>query len=261
MTRSLLFVVLTLSVSASASAQQLAVDHVWIRVTRGAPEAQALADAGLRFVRFDQGSSIVPVASSDGRVVQHAGQGTASIIVRFRNMYLELIWVESPELLAKVAPEHGYTLLDSERSPIGIGLRHLGEDGSTLPFESSSHWAPWMRPTAALATARRDTASPTDPAIFVIPRYLRYDLRTKGDPKLLEWAEHSLDLREVSKIRVHGPGLPSRSQAVRLLEEQRLVEFVPATTHTLEIEFDGRREVTLDFRPSLPLTIYHGGRR
>ena len=258
MTRTLLLFSLVLSGPASALGQELAVDHFWIRVSQGAPEAKALTDAGFRFERFDQSSSIAPVASSDPRVVQHTGHGTASVVVRFRNMYLELIWIEDPDLLRQIAPELGYTLLESpDISPIGIGLRHVGEGAASLPFESSSHWAPWMRPNVSVATARRDGGAPAEPAIFVVPRYMRWDLRTQDNPELLHSAQHRLDLGEVTKIRVHGPGLPSASQPVRVLEEQELVDFVPSDNYLLEIEFDGRRESTVDLRPALPLVIYH----
>jgi len=72
-------------------AQSLEVDHLWIHVSPGAPEAAALSAAGLEVDR-------------NAGVVQHTGQGTASIFLRFQNVYLELIWIEDGALLQKVAP-------------------------------------------------------------------------------------------------------------------------------------------------------------
>lgn len=258
MNRSILLLSLAFFGFENALGQELAVDHFWIRVSRAAPESEALTNAGFRFERFDESNTVVSASSSDPRVVQHRGQGTASMIVRFRNMYLELIWIENRDLLQQVAPKHAYTLLESAKtSPIGIGLRYVGENTASLPFEYTSHWAPWMRPNVALATARRDADAPAEPAIFVIPRYLRWDLRTQSNPALLQSAQHRLDVGDVTRIRVHGPGLPSASQAVRVLEERGLVEFQSSDDHLLEIEFDGRRESSVDFRPSLPLVIYY----
>lgn len=253
----LLLLSVTVVLPATAPAQELAVDHLWIRVNRGAPEAAALEEAGFRFERFDQPTAIAPVDSSDSRRVEHRGQGTASMVVRFRNVYLELIWVEEEDVLREIAPRHGYTLLEREASPIGIGLRHVGDDAATLPFESYSHWAAWMRPHAAIATASRSPDAPIDPAIFVIPRYMRWDLRIESNPALLESARHRLDLGNVTRIRVHGPGLPSSSPAVQALNKHGLVEFRPSRDHLLEIEFDGGRSSTLDLRPSLPLLVYY----
>jgi len=224
-------------------AQELAVDHVWIHVGKRASEAGTLVDAGIQMV---------------GGIMQHKGQGTASIFVWFRNVYLELIWVEDEKLLREVAPELGYTLLGRpDTSPFGIGLRSVGSDPATLPFESSSYWAEWMRPFVSLTVARRDDDVTTDPAIFVVPRYMRWDLRTEAQPDLLRSADHPLGLSKVTRIRVHGPGLPSDSEAVRFLTSAGLVEFGSAESHLLELEFDNRRGRQVDLRPTLPLVIYH----
>ncbi len=241
-----------LVIPATSLAQELAVDHVWIHVEKGAPEANTLVDAG---IQIERNSEIVQMV---GGIVQHKGQGTASIAVRFRNVYLELIWVEDEELLREVAPELGYTLLGRpDTSPFGIGLRSVGSDPASLPFESSSYWAEWMRPFVSLTVARRDDDVTTDPAIFVVPRYMRWDLRTEAKPDLLRSADHPLGLSKVTRIRVHGPGLPSDSEAVRFLTSAGLVEFGSAESHLLELEFDNRRGRQVDLRPTLPLVIYH----
>ena len=114
-----------------------------------------------------------------------------------------------------------------------------------------------MRPNSALATASHDPNAQGHPAIFVIPRYLRWDLRTQANPKLLESGKHRLILEEVTHIRLHGPEQSLRSEAVQYLLEAKLVEFVSSGTHLLELEFNNRRGEKLDFRPSLPLVIYH----
>lgn len=257
MNRYFLLLSLALAPNAGAVGQELAVDHFWIRVSKGAPEAQAIADAGFLFQRFDQSSSAAPTDSSDSHVNQHTGQGTANMVVRFHNMYLELLWVEDRELLRRVRPNHRILDESPKASPFGIGLRHVGDDAASLPFESSSQWAPWMRPLVSLATATHDSSVPSEPTIFVIPRYMRWDLRVHNNPELLRAAQHEVDVVNVTRIRVYAPGLPSASQAVRVLEKQKLVEFVDSQNHLLEIEFDGRRESTVDFRPTLPLVIYH----
>ena len=65
------------SPSPASSEPQLEFDHVWIVVTRDAPEHAALERAGLKI-------------SPD--VNHHDGQGTASISAEVLNAHIELIW-------------------------------------------------------------------------------------------------------------------------------------------------------------------------
>jgi len=82
-------------------------------------------------------------------------------------------------------------------------------------------------------------------------------MRTQVNPRLLESTQHRLDVRNVTRVRVYGPDLPSASPAVTALRERGLVEFAASNANLLELEFDGRREAMLDSRPVLPLVIYH----
>ena len=94
-----------------------------------------------------------------------------------------------------------------------------------------------------------------DPSIFVIPRYLRWDERTQAQPELLAAARHQRPIRELTRIVIHGPGLPSAVPAVQTLVAQSIVEFAHAEQHLLELHFDQRRQDILDARPTLPLII------
>ena len=77
---------LVVSISHAVAATDLEFDHVWIVVTRDAPERTALEHAGLK---------ISP------NVNRHDGQGTASISAEFLNAYIELLW---PDPTVSVAP-------------------------------------------------------------------------------------------------------------------------------------------------------------
>ncbi len=235
-------------------AQEIEVDHVWIHIERDIDVRNVFESKGFRMA----GPSNIASTDLSSGFFQHTGQGTASTSYFFHNIYLELIRVEDEDLLRTAAPEAGYTLLNRpDTSPFGIGLRRIDSDSDTLPFETSSYWAEWMRPLVSLAVARRDDNWPGDPAIFVIPDYMRGDLRAEAQPELLLEAEHSVELNEVTSIRIHGPHLPSNSQAAQFLATAGLVEFVLAENHLLELEFDDRRDNRVDFRPTLPLVIYH----
>ncbi len=241
-----------------STAQNLAVDHFWIRVEPGAPEAKILRDAGFSFQEFPSNSSGGSnTQDSPNYTYIHSGQGTANNIVRFHNMYLELIWVDNPEQLAKDGPLMGYTLLNPEStSPIGLGLRHAGLETGNLPFPTESYSSGWMQPATALEIATISEGS-SDPAIFVVPRYMRWDTRVEANPEILGAADHQNGVKKVTRVRVFGPGQPSGSPAVQSLMDQGLVEFLDSEDHFIEIEFDDGRSRSRDFRPILPLVIFY----
>src|SRR5437762_14253030 len=64
----------------AVGAPELEFDHVWIVVTRDAPERAALERAGLKISPY---------------VNRHDGQGTASVSAEFFNAYMELMWPDS----------------------------------------------------------------------------------------------------------------------------------------------------------------------
>jgi len=92
------------SPSAASSEPQLEFDHVWIVVTRDAPERAALERAGLKI-------------SPD--VNHHDGQGTASISAEFLNAYIELIWPDPTIMPVRLGllVRHRTTLSASNVSP------------------------------------------------------------------------------------------------------------------------------------------------
>jgi hypothetical protein len=234
----------------------LAVDHIWIRVTPGAPEAQVLRDAGFQFQEFPVPGSASPSATVN-YAYTHTGQGTANNIVRFNNVYLELIWVDDSAALETVAPELGYTLLHpTDSSPLGLGLRHAGMEVDEAPFPTVPYRADWMQSGTEIAVAVRGESSDPDPAIFIVPRYMRWDTRVESNPEMLASATHQIGVGDVTRIRVFGPGQPSGSAPVEALERQGLVEFLGADEHLVEIEFDDSRSEQIDFRPDLPLRIF-----
>src|SRR5882724_12435939 len=149
------------SPSAASSEPQLEFDHVWIVVTRDAPERAALERAGLKI-------------SPD--VNRHDGQGTASISAEFINSYLELIWPD-PTVSVSQGAERGVEKFKNRMNrrtsgwcPIGIALHRTGQ-GPTLPFSTWSIAPDWMPKGTAIEilTARDDRKSPS---FFIEPPVL-----------------------------------------------------------------------------------------
>src|SRR6266478_10166786 len=158
------------TMSPSASPAGLEFDHVWIVVTRGAPERAALEKAGLKI-------------SPD--VNRHDGQGTASITADFQNSYIELMW---PDPTVSVAPgaERGVEKFKDRMNwrtsgwcPIGIGLHRMGT-ATPLPFPTWTIAPGWMPKGTAIEilTARDDTKSPSffiEPAVLAVKEKAKID--------------------------------------------------------------------------------------
>jgi len=108
---------IALSSARMTTAADLEFDHVWIVVTRDAPERAALERAGLK---------ISP------SVNRNDGQGTVSVSAELFNAYIELMW---PDPTVSVAPgaERGVEKFKNRMNwrisgwcPIGIALHRTG---------------------------------------------------------------------------------------------------------------------------------------
>src|SRR4051812_15254748 len=105
----------------------LELDHVAILVTPGAPELQALEALGLH-----------PL----GEKTMHGGMGTASTAIFFENVYLELIWVDDPDVAARKWDAVGANMTTRVYKPeshgegafpIGLALRRKAGEAGPLP--------------------------------------------------------------------------------------------------------------------------------
>jgi len=196
---------LTATLVRTATAAELEFDHVWIVVTRDAPERAALERAGLKI-------------SPD--VNRHDGQGTASISAEFLNAYLELIW---PDPTVSVAPgaERGVEKFKNRMNwrasgwcPIGIGLHRSGP-ATPLPFPTWTIAPDWMPKGTAIEilTARDDTRSPS---FFIEP------------PVLAVKDEANRKIDSASPASDHSmPRVPAHSMPVSAIRFPQLLELAP----------------------------------
>src|SRR5437879_47905 len=143
---------LLVSISHSIAAAELEFDHVWIVVTRDAPERAALERVGFKISRD---------------VNRNDGQGTASVAAEFLNAYIELMW---PDPIVSVAPgtERGVEKFKNRMNwrtsgwcPIGIALRRVGPS-APLPFPTWTIAPDWMPKGTAIEilTAGAGTKGP-----------------------------------------------------------------------------------------------------
>jgi hypothetical protein len=122
-------------IAALVLAATVQFDHLWIVVSRDAPERAVLEKAGF-------------IVSPE--VNKHDGQGTASVMAEFQNSFLELTW---PDPTVPISPgmERGAEKFrqrmlwrTSGWSPIGIVMHRVSDD--PIPFATWSITAAWMEP-------------------------------------------------------------------------------------------------------------------
>jgi Glyoxalase-like domain len=228
---------------------KLEFDHVWIVVTRDAPERAALERAGL---------TISPDLN------RHDGQGTASVTAEFQNSYIELIW---PDPTVSVAPgaERGVEKFTNRMNwrtsgwcPIGIGLHRVGT-ATPLPFPTWTISPDWMPKGTAIEIliARDDTKSPS---FFIEPDVLAVKEKGKIDPKdpKSRALEHEIGVQRITGIRLVRPEEYQSVAAFTYLEKAGIFQSSVGNQWAVEITFDGgRKGQTKDLRPGLPLVIHY----
>jgi hypothetical protein len=232
----------------SPSPGKLEFDHVWIVVTRDAPERSALERAGLK-------------VSPD--LNRNDGQGTASVATEFLNSYLELMW---PDPTVSVAPgaERGVEKFKNRMSwrtsgwsPIGIALHRVGPS-TPFPFPTWTIAPDWMPKGTAIEilTARDDTKSPS---FFIEPAELAVKARAKANSNDSSKASnHPIGVERVTDIRLIRPKEYQPAEAFKYLEQGGIFRSSEGTEWAVELTFDaGRKGQTKDLRPDLPLVLHY----
>jgi len=214
------------------------LDHLLVWVDVGGPEAERLAAFGL----------------TEGAPNTHPGQGTACRRFFFGNAYLELVWVHDPAEargepsdLTQIWPR--WTGRRTGASPFGLGLRPSQPGAGEVPFPAREYRPAYLPAHLAIHVGRDVPLS--EPFWFHLEFGRRPDDRGWPTRQPLE---HAAGFREMSGVRLAGPGLDSPSQVGRAVVGLGAVALADAPEHLAEVTFDGggRRRVE-DFRPVLPL--------
>jgi len=219
----------------------LELDHFFIHVERGAPEAAALTQAGFTI-------------SAD--TSHHTGQGTASLSMFFDNAYIELLWVTDATELRAADPDLARRLLspEGEYAPLGVGLR-VETAGDILPFETRSYRADWMLPGTTLEFA---TTKRLEPAVFIVPDGMAWTDITAGLPSLTTVFPHGNGVATITALRFQSPSQEAPSEAFDHLVREGVIDFKPGNATLVEIELDGGQAGAIaDLRPTLPVVIQY----
>ena len=227
-------------------------DHIFIWVSPGAPEAAALQKSGLY---------------TDGRIHKHVGQGTSSTVFLFENAYLELIWVDEPDVARQKSLEMGTDLLarvswrQTGASPFGIGLHHLATGGSDLPFPTRRYRAEWMKADTFISIAE-SSANLKEPFYFVVPDYLAVPSAEQlkkvldSQPEYRKNFTHELGLRRLTGIMIISNQAGKFSETASMISKNGVVVVKRGKTSYVELTFDGNAQgQALDVRPTLPLLM------
>lgn len=218
----------------------LVVDHVYIWVSKRAPEMQALRDMGL-----------YPKET----INVHTGQGSASQVVLFKNMYLELAWIEDESELAAHLAGGGAaapvreTWKQTGVSPFGVGFHYRTPDAEPLPLGSLIHHAmEWMPEDSSIEGIPQ--LSRFIPNFFILHGTLAY-WESRMDEE-----EHPVGIEYLTDLQITVTSLENPDVLTPYLTERHTIRLKHGAYPLMELTFDHHRQgKTFDLRPTLPLII------
>ncbi|MBT8340155.1 MAG: VOC family protein [Desulfatitalea sp.] len=211
----------------------LELDHVFIFVSEGAPEADKLIKFGF----------------SEGEPNVHPGQGTSNRRFFFDNMMLELLWVSNiDEAKSELTRQTMLWERWNERkniSPFGLIFRSSSKE---VPFKGWEY-KPKYLPDGLSFLVGNNSGILTEPIILKMPNGDRP--AHKKNPIL----QNISGFNNVSSLCVKMP-LSLQSSTLRTIGSLERISFEESDNHVMEIGFDKENSgKAKDFFPELPLII------
>jgi hypothetical protein len=213
----------------------LQLDHLFVCTSAGAPEAQALLDAGL----------------VEGSPNTHPGQGTANRRFFFNSGFLELLWVrdEGEARSALTAPTRlweRWAERGKSSNPFGICFSSPRGAESILPFASWEYRPRYLPEEHTILFA--DTSPLSEPELFALS-WPQVQASPTTQPRT-----HPLGLREMRSVSVGLSDPASISGPLSAARDAGLVKVHRSAAPELMIEFTSQQEVQLSV-PALALTM------
>jgi hypothetical protein len=220
-----------LQLLAIATESLLEIDHIVVCVSAPIP-AFALADLGL-------------VSSS--QPLRRFQQGTASRLIFFENVYLELIWVED-EMAAEIyAMQSGIDFLaranwpQTQASPFSIALRPRVQTPNRPRSTDSQSF---------INFATDNWRTQAEPLCFVIPESV--SLLTLLDPTSVmhqQLLAHPAQIQQLTSATVGISTTTPLTNSMTLLEQEGVISLDLQSKPLLDLTFDHRlQKQTLDLR-------------
>lgn len=213
------------------------LDHVFICVTRNAPEGNALKSFGL----------------TEGAANRHPGQGTANRRFFFCNFFIELIYLDDIEEAQSALTKSTmlYERLSSQKeaaSPFGICFRPAPNEGEGVPFRSWSYKPKYLPKELSVEVGE---APLSEPMWFYLSFASRPD---QSPPEIQQPMEHPAGFRNVTALRMLLPDCDQLSEPAQIASLVAGLEIVKGEEYLLKIGFDDEvNGQSHDFRPRLPL--------
>lgn len=213
----------------------LCLDHIFVCTSVGAPEAQALLDAG-----FIEGSRNV-----------HSGQGTSNRRFFFEHGFLELLWVhDEPEAIsARTKPTRlweRWSLRDGQVNPFGICFSPRSEAHHPLPFASWAYDPVYLPQGKRIHFAQGTSLS--EPELFALS-WPQVPAAAAAQPRT-----HRLPLRSMLAVSVGLSNTDDLSMPLRAARESGLVQVHKSAMSELVVEFSSPHSIELRL-PALAITL------
>lgn len=204
----------------------LGLDHIFICTQVGAPEAQALVEAG-----FVEGSRNV-----------HPGQGTSNRRFFFQHGFLELLWVHDPSEATsdRTAPTRlweRWSQRGSHANPFGICFAPQSTAPASIPFSAWTYEPIYLPASKRIHFAQGTTLS--EPELFVLS-WPQNSAAAIPQPR-----EHGVPLHSMRTVSVGLSDIDSMSAPMRFARDAGLIQVHHSVTPELVIEFSSANPVEL----------------
>ncbi len=223
------------------------LDHIFILVSKDAPEAQLLIDFGL----------------TEGPSRVHHGQGTANRCFYFNNVVLELLWVydECDAQNEVTTPTTLWPRWNQSRTPnnntasaFGLCIRSDDAIEKPAPFKAWKY-QPDLFPKPMYVSIADTVTDIEQPFIFYSPmarRMAKKDKDRNNDPI----RDHKIGFRKLTSTSLNTIRHRESSESINALIALKIIYEKIDLYHKIELQFDGAFNGRIkDFSPALPLII------
>jgi hypothetical protein len=229
----------------------LEIDHILICLPQP-PDTPWLSGAGLQ---------------SESPRLQHLERGTASHLIFFENIYLELAWVEDETLAKTYAQRTGIDFYgrsqwsQTQASPFAFGLRQRSDRSIQLRSQVQQIWDAPNQAEMAVSFSSQNLTNPSEPLCFVIPEELSLkQLMGAFNERFQALVNHRLGIQRLTQAEVaiaRSRRVAPVSSPLALLEKEGLINWRIGSQPLLELVFDAHRQGQyLDLRAiAIPLII------
>lgn len=215
------------------------IDHIFVRTTLNAPEAELLRAFGL----------------TEGSGNRHPGQGTENRRFFFYNAFIELLWIADIAEVTSAATTPTMLhqrLSDQHASPFGVCFRPGPEqtEASFLVWPYAPAYLP-----AGMSIGIACDADLTEPMWF----YFEQAQAPEAAPaERRQPLVHACGARRITAITITTPTEKPWSSAAAAATRSEGLSMVKGDSHLMEITFDeGAGNKLHDFRPALPLVFHY----